>query len=256
MTKGYNNVVSSRKMKRFIERQKHKKNDGIDLKDLKYHKEHKELNDKSSDEIDEIDEIDKIKEFDINLSPDEITKYTFAVCMVQFMMMIVVMFSSYYVLSFLFGLLISLIEIIKFFLLKNYNFYNESAKTPMQITDQTDQTNQTNKTKDVAEKIILFDTITSTCCVLGSTCWVMNSTFEFMTLITSMLYLLMSGYKLYFFNKQCYVKNRYIKDLSPTVVSLIFYTIAYFDVNIILFLMIMINIYKDVGIDLLNYIIS
>ncbi len=73
-------------------------------------------------------------------------------------------------------------------------------------------------------------------------------------ILKTIVYILLSVYKYHDSYQSCFVNDKYNKDLTPVIVSFVFYIIMYFDFYRILFFIIMMFLYKDIRNKLTNLV--
>lgn len=208
-----------------------------------------------------------VKELEIPVDKIQTTKITFAICMFQVLMTFVM---GWYGLTssvgYVIGFFVTLCEIVKCLLMKRFPYKisskddvnhdsgldTESLDDPNMITDPVSiesstpislpQTHQYNFEK-IGEKIIIMDMLTTVLFVLTGTSYLM---IQDLGMIRTLMFFVLSVYKLYATNSSCFVNNTYVKDLSPTIISLLFYFIVYIDTYRMLFFLAVMIFYRDI----------
>jgi hypothetical protein len=245
MTKG-SNTISARKMRRLMERQQKKGKISLEEKekvekDLDNRKRAYEKNIKEYEETKEnlINQVEEVKNIEIPISTTDATKYSIFAMFAQTLLMIAIfLIGSTYSITYLFGFIICLIEIAKTAIMKRYSIsYNKVEEIAPSVESQSQY-----RFEECGTRLIIIDQVLSVFTYLSFSMLLYSD----MGIIRSLMFLVLSLYRLYRYRDSCYQDNHYVKDLTTTIVLLIYYFVLYFDFYRIIFFVAMMYMYKDV----------
>lgn len=209
------------------------------------------------------DKKDTVSELNIPINEVQTTKITIAICLFQIIMSsLMFCFSPSSILGYMIGFFVTVCEVIKCLIMKRFP-YRSSNKTENNFLDgMTDNVTANitcnesiNKTdigqtplkkysfKNIGKKVIILDMLTTVLFVLTGTSYLM---LQDVGLIRTFIFFVLSVYKLYATNSSCFNDNVYVKDLSPAVLSILFYLVVYIDIYRMLFFIAVTLFYHDI----------